>query len=141
MSAQPPSWAAPYLGKPFRRDASGPDAYDCYGLVVAVLRDHWGLETPALEGAHLLETHARLAAALEAPECPWAQVGDPATPGDVLTFLAGAGAELHVGIVVAEGWMLHAREDEGVALARTDRLPWVAFRIGPVFRHRGLHVG
>jgi len=133
-----PAWVEEYRGKPFRRDADGPDAFDCYGLVRAVLRERWGAETPALDERWHADAAAALGMALDAPDCPWADAdGDP-LPGDVLTFAVPEQRELHVGIVVAPGWFLHARLDEGVRTERLDRLPWAALRFGPAYRHRAL---
>ena len=139
MSDALPLWVDRYRDRPFRRDADGPDAYDCYGLVRAVLRDVWGLSTPALTGAWHLAMHDRLTHALSVPDCPWVPVNAYPRLGDVLTFEDPSPArELHVGISLGGRWMLHARQAEGVATARLDRLPWVALRFGPCYRHRGL---
>jgi cell wall-associated NlpC family hydrolase len=134
-----PAWVEAYRGKGFRRGASGPDSFDCYGLVRAVLGDQWGALTPSLDGAWHLDASERIDRALTDPDCPWAPwTGEPAV-GDVVTFIApGTASELHVGIVVAPGWMLHARQGRGVETARLDRLPWCALRFGPAYRHRSL---
>lgn len=134
-----PAWVEGYRGKPFLRDADGPDAYDCYGLIRAVLRDVWGAATPALDGAWHLDTAAQLRAATGTPDSPWRVTNDPPSVGDVLAFLPPRSAgELHVGIVVAPGVMLHARQEGGSQTARYDRPPWAVLRIGPVWRHEAL---
>ena len=134
-----PAWVESYRGRPFLRGADGPDAFDCYGLVRAVLRDVWGAVTPALDGAWHLSTAARLALALEDAACPWTAADSKLAPGDVLTFHAPSdAAELHVGIVVSPGFMLHARQDAGVTTARYDRAPWAVLRFGAAWRHVGV---
>lgn len=139
MSAGMPAWVDLYRGKPFRREADGPDAYDCYGLVRAILRDQCGLETPALEGAWHMDMHDRLTHALGVPNSPWVAVDENPRLGDVLTFEDPSPLrELHVGLAIGGRWMIHARQKEGVATARLDRLPWVALRFGPCYRHEGL---
>lgn len=138
MTGAIPAWVECYRGKPFRRDADGPDAYDCYGLVRAALRNEWGLDTPALDGAWHLEAAQSLLAALGATDSPWIELRGEAQPGDVLVFLGVPGVELHVGIVVAPGWMLHAREDHGVETSRLDRPAVAATRHTSHFRHRGM---
>lgn len=101
-----PLWCDRYVGLPFVRDARGPEFYDCYGLVVAVLRDQFGREAPEPSD----------------DRAAWTPVAaDAVQPGDVLVF---RGDELHVGLVVSDEWMLHARQRVGVELARWRRAPW-----------------
>lgn len=134
-----PAWVERYRGRPFLRGSDGPEAFDCYGLVRAVLRDVWGASTPALDGAWHLDSAERLDAALEAPGSPWTAAEGQPLPGDVLTFHGPqAGSELHVAIVVADGWVLQARQGEGVHTSRFDRPPWALLRFGPPWRHVAL---
>ncbi len=136
-----PRWVDDYRGRPFERGRDGPDAFDCYGLVRAVLRDQWGAETPPLDGVWHLGLSGRLTAALVDPECPWTDVpqGEALAPGDVLTMTTPGGArELHVGVVVDERWFLHARQEVGVQTARHDQGVWRTLRFGPAYRHRDL---
>ena len=132
-----PAWVDDYRGRPFLRGANGPDAYDCYGLVRRVLLDRWGAHTPSLDGAWHLDAAARLAMAVDDPATPWLRVpGAALEGGDVLTFVDTAPPhQLHVGIVVAPGWMLHAQHDTGVVTARYDRAPWALLRFGAAWRH------
>lgn len=127
-----PVWVRDYRGRPFVRGSEGPDGYDCYGIVRAVLRDHFGREAPCLSDRWTLEARSALAAAHEA----WEPIHAHEQPGDVLAFVIPTQRELHVGIVVAPGWMLHARAGEGVRTERTDRLPWLLLREGPAWRLR-----
>jgi cell wall-associated NlpC family hydrolase len=39
-------WINDYIGKAYRLSARGPDAYDCWGLVMAVYRDRLGVALP-----------------------------------------------------------------------------------------------
>jgi len=126
-----PAWVEGYRGRPFRRGSDGPDDYDCYGLVRAVLRDVFDASTPTLDGIHTLGTRERLRIALDSSDSPWREC-DGSLPGDVLAFRE---RELHVGVVVAPGWMLHALEESRTTTARFDRFPWLALRIG-AYRHR-----
>ena len=131
-----PAWVESYRGIPYRRRGIGPDAFDCYGLVVTVLRDQFGVDVAALRHARGMRLVARLAAAFDDPGARWAEVDGEPEPGDALLF---EGPEnVHVGVVVAPGWMLHADERNGVETARFARMPWAALRLGPAFRHRAL---
>mgnify|MGYP003133106003 CR=1 FL=1 len=130
-----PAWVEEYRGRPFERGAAGPSSYDCYGLCRAVLRDRWSVDAPSLDDVHLQDVEGRLAAATAGDGAFWREVEDAPRGGDVLAFLdPGPRHELHVGIVIAPGWMIHARRGVGVETARHDRLPWSALRVGGVFR-------
>jgi cell wall-associated NlpC family hydrolase len=41
-------WSAGLVGAPWRQGAEGPDAFDCWGLVLWVQRRHFGREMPRL---------------------------------------------------------------------------------------------
>jgi cell wall-associated NlpC family hydrolase len=127
-----PAWVDAYRGRPFVKDGEGPEAFDCYGLVRAVLRERFGVQAPAMDG---------LSRALEDPGSPWVQVGDEEPPcaGDVLVFL-GLG-RIHVAVVVARNWVLHAMDDVGVCTGRFDRGRLALHRFGPAWRHRDLVTG
>ena len=134
-----PAWTDRYRGKPFRFGADGPDAYDCYGLLRAVLREQFGVHAPPLDKPELLDLAGRVALVEADPECPWVPADAPA-PGDVLAFdepRPDGTHGLHVGVVVADGWMIHAHPD-GAGVVRYDRGARALLRIGPPYRHRDL---
>ena len=94
-----------YIGRPWRADACGPEAYDCKGLVIAVQREVWGRAVPAL---------ASPAAWLDWREAcrgiGWQPTWNAPEPGDVLLVRAIDGP--HVGVFVRSGrklMVLHAR--------------------------------
>jgi len=127
---QPPSWAAGYLGIPFLdlgRDRAG---CDCWGLVRLVLAEQAGLELPSLATCYGSEANAaRVGAAVEAERCSgaWNRIdaGDE-RPLDVVEMsgaarVPGSGwvfGPLHVGVVVASGWLLHVERGTAAVLAR-----------------------
>jgi cell wall-associated NlpC family hydrolase len=39
-------WANKYIGKPWSPGATGPDAYDCWGLLCVIYKDQFGVELP-----------------------------------------------------------------------------------------------
>lgn len=136
-----PSWVEKYRGRPFQWHGDGPEAYDCYGLVRAVLREQWGAEAPLVH-ARGKTAIAAIEDAIRGTEDSWVCHDGRPRPGDVLTFeTVGAEGELHVGIVIAEGWMLHVLEDLGVSTGRYDRAPWALTRFGPAWRHVALCTG
>lgn len=133
-----PAWVECYRGKPFTRGGDGPDEFDCYGLVRAVLRNEWGVEAPAMDDRWHFDAAAAIACARELPGSPWLAIDGAPAPGDVLTFAFPGQRELHVGIVVSARWMLSVRTSEGVRTERIDRMPWVGLRFGAAWRHRGI---
>lgn len=125
MSGSLPAWIEEYRGKPFARESYGPDAFDCYGLVVAVLREQYGRIVPPLRGAWRMEARDRLGAALHA--CPWLLVTDARRPGDVVTYHLD---ELHCAVYVGTDTILHARRDLGVVTSHVWSPPWAGAERG-----------
>ncbi len=41
-------WATHYIGLPWHAGARGPEAFDCWGLFLAIQRDHFGRELPEI---------------------------------------------------------------------------------------------
>ena len=123
-------WAYGYIGKPWVLGTSGPDSYDCWGLVRAVLAEHFAInvppiivpEVPAAEG----ETQSRHASGLAVvraamehfqhhPELArWQQVDRP-RHGDGVQMSA-ARNPWHVGLWLEAdgGGVLHCLEGAGV---------------------------
>lgn len=140
MSA--PKWVDRYVGKPFQWGADGPDAFDCYGLVCAVLRDQWGADCPALVGPRGHGTTQEFTAQVGASDCPWLPIAESEIrPGDVLAMSLPQETgpdDLHVAVVIAPGLMLHASLALGVQVARYDRGNLRLCRVGSPYRHRDL---
>lgn len=129
-----PGWCAPLIGRPYRLGGRGPESWDCWGLVLEVLRTRfavtvpdYGADTPddstdfpgmarlamagAGDGWHRLLSRPNLRAPLS-----WPSSG-PEQPGDVVLMRRGL-YPCHVGIVVAADWMIHAQEGIGTAAER-----------------------
>jgi cell wall-associated NlpC family hydrolase len=107
------SWLSLYIGRPWREDAEGLDAYDCKGLVRAVQRSVWDREVPALLHAGKLTDWAAVRAACASEG--WRPVDAPPEEGDILVVHGPRGP--HVGTFVRHGRLLqvlHAfgRRDE-----------------------------
>src|SRR3546814_10822543 len=43
-----PHWAADLIGRPWRAGARGPHALDCWGLFLAIQREHFGRDLPEI---------------------------------------------------------------------------------------------
>lgn len=126
MAMQTPAhWAARLIGKPYRRGAAGPDAFDCWGLVrnVFALQHRVALPavnigaTPCGDAAAGEETAA--AVLLQAARASgFAPVAGPLQADDVL-LMRNAEAGRHIGVLIAHRGtvkLLHACSGHGVRL-------------------------
>lgn len=135
LPAGPPAWTSPWVGLPFEDMGRGPDRFDCWGLVRAVLQERLGASLPALDDRYGEDSdRADLAALVNSQRGPWrplaeADVGE----GDCVLFRV-AGHPSHVGVVVARGWMLHSRPGTGSVLERWDGPRWRP-RVCGFYRH------
>lgn len=90
------AFAQSQLGKPYLFAASGPDAYDCSGLVVAAYR------TVGVKLPHHSATQATYGTAVD-----WTT--QPIAPGDLVFTHSSSGGDLsHVGIAVDATHYIHA---------------------------------
>jgi cell wall-associated NlpC family hydrolase len=105
---------ADLLGKPWRKDARGPDAYDCVGLLLEIER-RLGFPVPA---------YASAVDAVALAVADWGLVAHPA-PGDAILIRA-LHPRWHIGVVSGDGFMLHSREGAGVLRERYNAFPWQA---------------
>ena len=129
-------WAAAYVGRPYRLGARGPDAYDCWGILVEVYESQFGIQLPLLPG---ISAAAAIAISREidlASKEEWDQVG---TPFDgCAVALSQARAYHHVGmhVDVEGGKILHAMEGQGVMIENLRRMRLRGFRRIAYFKHR-----
>ncbi|MBW0107067.1 NlpC/P60 family protein, partial [Pseudonocardia sp. KRD291] len=99
------------VGSPYRWGATGPNSFDCSGLV------NWAFEQ---EGVDLPRTSRALASA-----------GSPVSksalrPGDLVTFYKPVS---HVGIYVGDGQIVHASTSGSpVKVSDMDRMPFNSAR-------------
>ena len=101
------SYAYSKLGSPYVWGATGPDAFDCSGLVQAAYRSA-GISLPRT-------TYAQIDAGRRVPRSELA-------PGDLVFFYSGIS---HVGIYVGNGMMIHAPNPSApVRIAPIDEMPF-----------------
>ncbi len=113
------------LGKEFRYGGRGPDAYDCYGLMIE-LRKRAGLYVPEgyastdlPEVMHDSLEHARL-------NCPFALLPGP-LPYSFATFKLHPRYTTHIGMVVPDGYntrFIHILPKMRVGIERLDSPAW-----------------
>lgn len=127
---QAPRWCARFVGLPYERGARGPGLWDCWGLLMLVLKQQFGHDIPAYEGIvwhsrHDPDGRKATAAVMESETARlWRPVEDLCEQAGDAIVLRILGAPLHVGVVAAPGWMLHASEDADSALERYDGIYW-----------------
>ncbi len=141
---EPPAWADAYIGLQYADGGRGPEAYDCWGLLRLVSGERFGIALPAYDGI-VWRSYLSRAEQVEADEAVkafmlaerdvrwspvWLATGSPPEeplggrrirPGDGVLMRA---APLHVGIVVAPGWMLHIEEGSNSTCAPYDDIRW-----------------
>ncbi|MEV5431443.1 NlpC/P60 family protein [Streptomyces sp. NPDC052701] len=108
------SYAHRKLGSPYVWGATGPDAFDCSGLVQAAYRSA-GVSLPRT-------SYAQINAGRRVPR-------SELLPGDLVFFYSGIS---HVGLYVGDGQMIHAPNPSApVRLAPIDEMPFAgAVRVG-----------
>lgn len=133
-----PSWVEPYVGLPYRAGGRGPDEYDCWGLVLLVWRERFGMDLPTYEGVTWKagRTDGLVGETItHATSTLWDAVepGDE-QPGDALV-LRMRGHPLHVAMVVEPGLMLHCHDRADACVEPYRCLQWRS-RIHGFFRYR-----
>jgi len=135
-----PAWAASYVGLPYRDKGRGPDAFDCWGLVRAVLADVFHAELPDYADAYTdAADRDSVAAAVQAGlREGWQRVASP-REGDLL-ILRVAGRPWHCAVMVAPRMFLHCPPPDArgrqllSCIERVDAPMW-ARRIEGYYRH------
>ena len=132
----PPSWVADYVGLPFKEHGRDREGVDCYGLVRSILAERFGLRLPAyVEGYASTEDAEDIARIIRGEMAPWREVSAGAErPGDV-ALIRMLNHPMHVGLVVANGWMLHIEDGIDACRERYDGAKWRRRLIG-IYRHR-----
>ena len=128
-----------YIGIPFKdggRDFSG---LDCWGLVRLVWQEEKGILMPdmgdAYSSAFARGEVGETAKLLEAENWNIDVTDQPRQELDVLVF-SFASVDLHVGLWVAPGEMLHVMKGMDTAIERYDKMKW-AKRLSRVLRPAG----
>lgn len=105
-----------FIGLPYREGARGPDAYDCYGLVAAVLRAVRGDVLPDwCQAAPGPQSASRAISAALAGEVAGGRTARVDHPADLDIVIVGSQTRPHhVGVVVSGG-VLHASRAFGSA--------------------------
>lgn len=114
-------WWFQYIGLPWVSKATGPDAYDCWGLVVHVLRKHFSTDANEYENIATSDHRAIQKAILqEMHSGKWRKIEKPQA-GAVVLMSSGRMFH-HIGIMVDSDKILHTHEKTGCCLESVKRV-------------------
>ena len=135
--ACPQHWANQYIGLPWLAGARGPDAYDCWGLFLAVQRCHFARDLPEIP-VNADELRLVLSAFRDHPERQRWQKVECVKTGDAV-LLRQSRHPVHVGVWldVDGGGVLHAVKDAGVVYQKLPELLLHGWRIEGFYRFAG----
>ena len=135
--ACPQHWANQYIGLPWVAGARGPDAYDCWGLFLAVQRCHFAHDLPEIP-VSADDLRAVLGAFRDHPERQRWQKVECVKAGDAV-LLRQSRHPVHVGVWldVDGGGVLHAVKDAGVVYQKLPELLLHGWRIEGFYRFAG----
>lgn len=105
-------WALQYVGKPWARGATGPDAYDCLGLVRHVLLQHYNT---VLDVESMIKTNLpTIQQAIASQRHLWEATNYP--EDGCIILLAHRRVPTHIGLVVKADYLrcLHCVEPSKV---------------------------
>lgn len=146
MIAQPPVWTLSYIGIPFIDRGRDLDGCDCWGLVRLVMQDRVQVTLDSLQVSEsdYQSVMAEIASAQQTSE--WISVDqDCECTFDVAEMswpvrINGQWRHepLHVGIIVAPGWLLHTERSTAAMLSPYTSDLRIKRRIIGFWRHREL---
>jgi cell wall-associated NlpC family hydrolase len=111
---------AQYIGKPWVAGGTGPEEFDCWGLLTHVAREHFGRKLPGIMG--LTEDERREAYRRGLEGGLWRLVEHP-QHGDAVLLRGGSSPHVGVYLDIDGGGVLHALEGVGVIFSRRVVLP------------------
>ncbi len=127
-------WAEQYIGLPWESGQQGPDKFDCWGLVKAVQKQHFGRDLPAfkVDADNLRAVIKTFTAADERNR--WVEVAVP-QEGDCLLLSQGK-QPTHVGIWlnIDGGGLLHCVRGAGVVFSNRTNLQLLGYNILGAYR-------
>jgi cell wall-associated NlpC family hydrolase len=131
-----PAWAQHYVGIPYRPLGRGRDGCDCWGLLAMVWREQFGRDLPDYPGERWNEgvSAQKVADGAQTYAAQFAPVlaGQEALGDGILLRMRGH--PLHVGLVLAPGWMLHTHETADSCIENYERFVWKQRVIG-IYRY------
>lgn len=130
-------WTETYIGKPWASGASGPDAYDCHGVVRAAYRDRLGISLPVVD-ADALNPFSVARAMRDYDYRPWNPIVSAVLELDVVEMSQHKKPH-HVGVYIPDdgGRILTSLEGIGVVSQSRTSLKLNGWNIVACYRWRG----
>lgn len=130
-----PHWSQRYVGLPWQQGGQGPDAFDCWGLLLDVQRRAYMRKLPDYDLEQLHE-----AGTLREFMSVWVQVDKPI---DGCGVRMGKDRRIHVGVYleIDGGKVLHAAEGYGVILSSLTQIKTMGFSPIEFYHYRGRRAG
>lgn len=126
-----------YIGIPFVDHGVSKEGCDCYGLVLIVYKEEFGIDLPWLGDSY---SHAYRRKDVNSTVkknidlgCYIDVTNEPRKPLDIIIFRTG-GLETHIGLWVEDGWLLDILEGAHSTIRRYDTSEWKN-RITRILRH------
>lgn len=131
-----PDWVASYIGLPWLTDGRDRAGVDCWGLFLLILQEKFNIEVPHYEQIGFRIGEEELLANFMKEKLPeqWRplKLGEEQCGDGILLRLRGQ--PIHIGCVVAEGWMVHVEEGINSTIEQFTRPRWQN-RIVGIYRY------
>lgn len=115
-----PAWVGDYVGLPYQEGGRVRSGLDCYGLLRLVINERFGGALPEYEAIVWCEDRDLLASLMEERVRLWQPVRQGRERAGDGVLLRVMGRPIHVGVVIAPGWMLHVESGCDSVLERYD---------------------
>ncbi|MBG95136.1 MAG: hypothetical protein CL793_07780 [Chloroflexi bacterium] len=128
-------WESSYIGIPYQNRGRDREGIDCYGLVVLVFREVFGVRLTSFDDFDI-ESPDIHQVWDDSRRSEWVRVADEdVRPGDVVDAILMRIP--HCGIVVDTNRMIHSRVGVGVLIENFSR-GYFCRRIRGIYRHRDM---
>lgn len=133
-------WCSDYLDIPWKELGRNRDGADCWGLYRLVMKEQFGIELPAYDGAGYQdgEDLTEVSALIDSQLVDWREVPQGSELVGDAVLIRVMGEPIHIGMVVGPGRMLHIKPGVGASVDRYTSLNFRNRIIG-FFRHRSIH--
>jgi len=132
-----PDWVNAYVGLPFKAHGRDRDGVDCWGLVRLVLADQFGTRLPSYAGGYAsVEDAEDIGRLIRGEMGPWREIVPGQEQAGDVVLMRLMNQPMHVGVVVAAGWMLHIEDGIDACLEPYDGAKWRR-RVLELYRHDG----
>lgn len=128
----------PYIGLPYGNNGRENGIVDCWGLVVTIYSDLYGVELPRYKECNFVKegrkgTSSFITGTGLYKECQKLSIEEQPQEGDLI-LIDNAGQPTHIGMVVDKDHMIHAFDKGGSVIESFRSNKWKA-KIRAFYRH------